>query len=187
MKLLIIDNYDSFTFNLKHMCEPYVEHVHVYRNDSVTMELVNKYDKIIISPGPGLPQDSGICLDVIKKFYKSKPILGVCLGAQAIAVIFGAKLFNLDQVMHGKKSMIRLLDKNTVIYKDICNNISVGRYHSWAIDLSSSSNLITTALDEFNVTMSFKHKKYPLTGIQYHPESILTESGQQILTNWLNH
>ena len=185
MRLLIVDNYDSFTFNLKHMCEPYVSSVDVLRNDDIDINRINKYDKIIISPGPGLPQDAGISIEVIKKYFDKKDILGVCLGAQAIALAFGCELFNLKKVMHGKTSTIRILDKKNIIYRGLPKNITIGRYHSWAVDLSTEENLIVTSVDEDNVVMSFRHKKHPVIGIQYHPESILTRYGQQILKNWL--
>jgi len=185
MKLLIIDNYDSFTFNLKHICEMYVDVVDVYRNDTINIESVCKYDKIIISPGPGLPVDAGISTDLIRQFYDKKPILGVCLGAQAIADVFGCKLFNLKNVMHGKKSMIKILDKTDQIYRGLPNKIMVGRYHSWAINLSNHPKLIATSVDESSIIMSFKHIDHPVIGLQYHPESILTPFGSDILKNWL--
>ena len=187
MKLLIIDNYDSFTFNLKHMCEAYVSSVNVIRNDKLSIHDVSLFDKIIISPGPGLPLDAGISVELVKKYYTKKPILGICLGAQAIAVAFGCKLFNLKEVMHGKKTKIDILDQEDEIYENVPKHICVGRYHSWAINLSSNSDFITTAVDKNKIVMSFRHSKYPLYGIQYHPESILTEFGQQILINWLNN
>ena len=185
MRLLIIDNYDSFTFNLRHMCEPYISKIDVIRNDQIIIDNIINYDKIIISPGPGLPDSAGVCLELIKNYYRIKPILGICLGAQAIAKFFGAKLFNLNKVMHGKKSTITILDSNDIIYKNIPRHIDVGRYHSWAIDLTNHPELIITSVDHKNIVMSFKHKFYSLTGIQYHPESILTEFGQDILINWL--
>jgi len=187
MKLLIIDNYDSFTFNLKHMCEAYVSEIDVVRNDSINISDVTKYDKIIISPGPGLPKIDGICVEVVQKYSSKIPILGVCLGAQAIAVAFDLELYNLTKIMHGKQSKIKLIDKHSVIYKHLDNELIVGRYHSWAIKINSNQNFIISAIDEDGVVMSFYHKYYPITGIQYHPESILTPSGQTILSNWLKH
>ena len=186
MKLLIIDNYDSFTFNLKHMCESYVSSVNVVRNDEISIDDISIFDKIIISPGPGLPLDAGISVDLVKKYYTKKPILGICLGAQAIAVAFGCKLFNLKEVMHGKKTEIDILNHEDPVYEGVPKHISVGRYHSWAINLSLHSDFIQTAVDKEKIVMSFRHLQYPLYGIQYHPESILTEFGQQILINWLN-
>ncbi len=185
MRLLIIDNYDSFTFNLKHMCEPYVSSLDVVRNDCIDFNSIDQYDKIIISPGPGLPDDAGSCLDVIKQFAKTKPILGVCLGAQAIAVAFGFELYNLKRVMHGKQSNINILDKKSKIYQGLPQEILVGRYHSWAVKINDADKFIITAQSEEDVIMSFEHKIYPLTAIQYHPESILTKDGQTILKNWI--
>ena len=185
MKLLIVDNYDSFTFNLKHICEPYVDVVDVVRNNQIAMDLVKDYDKIIISPGPGLPKDAGQSINLIKKFYKSKDILGICLGAQALAVYFNYKLYNLSNVMHGKKTAIHLTVNQSIIYKDIPSNIDVGRYHSWAVNMSNDSNFCISSLDNNGVVMSFHHIKYKLTGIQYHPESIMTDYGPQILKNWI--
>ena len=187
MKLLIIDNYDSFTFNLKHMCESYVSSVHVVRNDKISINDVSMFDKIIISPGPGLPLDAGVSVDLVKKYHAEKPILGICLGAQAIAVAFGCKLFNLKEVMHGKKTQINILDLKDVVYSNVPKHIFVGRYHSWGINLSSNPDFITTAVDESKIVMSFRHSMHSLYGIQYHPESILTKCGQQILKNWLNN
>ncbi|MBF25434.1 MAG: aminodeoxychorismate/anthranilate synthase component II [Flavobacteriales bacterium] len=185
MKLLIIDNYDSFTFNLKHMCEPYVSNIHVVRNNQINVNDIFIYDKIIISPGPGLPQDAGLSINIINKFVGIKPILGVCLGAQAIAVAFDLPLYNLKNVMHGKMSKIKILQSNSTIYKGIPKEINVGRYHSWAVKINNEEKFSITSLDEQNTVMSFEHKLYPLTGIQYHPESVLTKYGGKILKNWL--
>ncbi|MAQ70304.1 MAG: aminodeoxychorismate/anthranilate synthase component II [Flavobacteriales bacterium] len=187
MKLLIIDNYDSFTFNLKHMCETYVSSVNVVRNDEISISDISYFDKIIISPGPGLPLDAGISVELVQKYYAKKPILGICLGAQAIAVAFGCKLFNLKEVMHGRKSKIQILNRQDLVYENVPEHIFVGRYHSWAINLSSNSDFIVTAVDKDEVVMSFRHLQYPLHGIQYHPESILTKFGQKILINWLQN
>ena len=185
MKLLIIDNYDSFTFNLKHLCEPYVNIVNVVRNNQINLNDIFQYDKIIISPGPGLPQDAGSSLDVIKQFAGKKSILGVCLGAQAIAVAFGLQLFNLKHVMHGKMSKIKILHPRDIIYDGLPSEIEVGRYHSWAIRMHHTDEFIVTAEDQEKTVMSFKHQSHSLIGIQYHPESVLTKYGKQILINWL--
>ena len=187
MRLLIIDNYDSFTYNLKHMCELYVSKIDVIRNDVLDIDSVHIYDKIIISPGYGLPRDAGLSIEVVNQFYQKKPILGICLGAQVIAEFFGAELFNLTHVMHGKKTSINILDNNGILYKNIPKSIMVGRYHSWAINIKSNSDFITTAKDNHGIVMSFRHINYPLIGIQYHPESFLTDYGQDILRNWLTN
>mgnify|MGYP001212366960 FL=1 len=185
MRLLIIDNYDSFTFNLKHMCEPHVSSVDIIRNDIINLKSVDQYDKVLISPGPGLPQNAGMCLELIDKYMYHKPLLGICLGAQAIAVVCGVPLFNLENVMHGKKSEITILDLEDKLYKNLPQKIMVGRYHSWAINNEFNGALISTAKDVENTIMSFRHIKYPVFGIQYHPESILTDYGKEILKNWL--
>tara|TARA_Y100000766_G_C18865209_1_gene585338 strand:- start:357 stop:911 length:555 start_codon:yes stop_codon:yes gene_type:complete len=182
MKLLIIDNYDSFTFNLKHICELFVDHVDVIRLSCVEISKIDQYDKIILSPGPGLPSE--YLIKIVNTFYQKKSILGVCLGAQAIAQAMGCELYNMKKVMHGKESHVSIIN-NHKIYKSLDQNITVGRYHSWAIDLSNNQDLIPTALDENNIVMSFRHVYYSLCGIQYHPESILTNFGQLILQNWL--
>ena len=187
MRLLIIDNYDSFTFNIQHLCEPHVLSLDVIRNDYVDLSSINQYDKIIISPGPGLPVNSGSCLDIIREFSQKKPILGICLGAQAIAVAYGLDLYNLKRVMHGKQSEVKILDSKNRIYKDLPKKILVGRYHSWAIQITNSDPFLVTAISKEDVVMSFEHKIYPLTGIQYHPESILTNYGKDILVNWLKN
>ena len=185
MRLLIIDNYDSFTFNLKHMCEPYVSSLSVIRNDAIEISDVQNYDKIIISPGPGLPKDAGSSLDIIQEYADKKPILGVCLGAQAIAVAFNLTLFNLKKVMHGKQSDIEIIDMQHKLYRGLKSKIIVGRYHSWAINIENDDKFYVTAIDKEGVVMSFKHKTHDITGVQYHPESILTKNGQIILKNWL--
>ena len=187
MRLLIIDNYDSFTFNLKHICEAYVSDVNVLRNDSINISDINQYDKIIISPGPGLPKADSFCVKVIKEYGTKIPILGVCLGAQAIAVAFGYKLYNLKKIMHGKQSKISIVKDNSIIYNGLEHELIVGRYHSWAIKIKNDKNFLVTAVDSEGVVMSFNHSVYPITGIQYHPESILTTSGQMILKNWLEN
>jgi len=185
MKLLIIDNYDSFTFNLKHMCETHVSSVDVLRNDTLDIDAVHQYDKILISPGPGLPSNAGHCLELLNVFLDKKPILGICLGAQAIAVACGLSLVNLPYVMHGKQSEIEILDTKDALYQKIPKKITVGRYHSWAINIGTNELLIPTAKDQKNTIMSFRHRYYPVFGIQYHPESVLTKYGQDILKNWL--
>ena len=182
MKLLIIDNYDSFTFNLKHICDLFVDYVDVIRVDCVEMSQIDQYDKIILSPGPGLPSDD--LIEIVNTFYKKKSILGVCLGAQAIAQAMGCELYNMQKVMHGKQSHVTIVD-NHKIYRSLDQKITVGRYHSWAIDLSNNQHLKPTAIDEANTVMSFRHVFYSVCGIQYHPESILTKFGKNILQNWL--
>ncbi len=185
MKVLLIDNFDSFTYNLAHIIEQYCD-LHVVRSDKVCIDDIDKYNKIIISPGPGLPSDSPILNTIITKFYKHKSILGICLGHQAIAESFGSKLINLKEVFHGVSIETKITKNKSVIYNNIPNNFKSGRYHSWAISNETlSSELEITAIDKFNNIMSFQHKKYDVCGIQYHPESILTPEGKNILRNWI--
>ena len=184
MKILIIDNYDSFTYNIlnfipdKYYCE-------VLRNDDVSILDADKFDKIIISPGPGKPKETGLVNEFLMKYYKNKSILGVCLGMQCICELFGASLRNLNNVLHGVKTKIQVLDTDCGIYKDINDQIVVGHYHSWVID-SLPEDIKITAVNENNLIMSVKHTKYDLLGLQFHPESILTNYGKNILLNWVN-
>jgi anthranilate synthase component 2 len=186
MKVLIIDNYDSFTYNLLHHVKELTDDVTVKRNNMIVMEEINNFDAIILSPGPGLPQDAGICNDVIKTYYKTKKILGVCLGHQAIALAFGGKLKNLTTVLHGVSRRTLVCTPPDIIYNDLPLDFLCGRYHSWVVDrLSFPSQLEITAKDEDNEIMSLKHKFYDVRGVQYHPESVMTDYGKKILENWL--
>ena len=185
MRLLIIDVFDSFTYNLMHICKKYINHVDVIRVNQVNIKHLHKYDKIIISPGPGVPSNYPILFELLNKYKFTKSILGICLGFQVIGIYFGGTLFNLNEVMHGKKSLIRLKVKSELIYKGISQNLYVGRYHSWGIKLNNEKSLQITSEDVHSCIMSFKHKKYDINGIQYHPESILTKDGELIIKNWL--
>lgn len=187
MKLLILDNYDSFTYNLVHLIGNIsdVEPV-VIRNDKINLNDAAEFDKIILSPGPGLPKDAGMMNQLISTFGVSKPILGVCLGLQAIGEVFGAKLENLQQVYHGLATPLNVLEKD-VMFEDCPPNFLVGRYHSWVVskkDLPESFKVL--AEDDNGNIMALKHKKYNVSGVQFHPESILSEHGGQILKNWLH-
>jgi len=186
MKILVIDNYDSFTYNLVQLVGKYTDNIVVKRNDKITIDeikIINP-DKILISPGPGKPEDSKISLDVIKQLGTSIPILGVCLGHQAIGTIFGAKVTNARILMHGKSSEI--LHDNKTIFKNIPQKFLAGRYHSLIIDRESlSEELEVTSETEDKIIMGIRHKKYPVEGIQFHPESILTPEGKNIIKNWL--
>jgi anthranilate synthase component 2 len=187
MKILVFDNYDSFTYNLVHMVEK-ITHikVDVYRNDQVPLEKIKEYDKIILSPGPGIPSEAGLLLDVIKEYASSKSILGVCLGHQAIGEVFGGKLANLDNVFHGVATPCQLSTNNCPLFKDLPNEIEVGRYHSWVVtDENFPDDLEVTARDDNNYIMALQHKKYDVQGVQFHPESVLTPDGEKILRNWL--
>ncbi|QQV03713.1 MULTISPECIES: anthranilate synthase component II [Chryseobacterium] len=184
---LVFDNYDSFTYNLVQMIEQILKQkVDVIKNDKITLEEINKYDKIIISPGPGIPQEAGILLDLIRKYAATKSILGVCLGQQAIAEAFGGSLINLSEIYHGVATeAIRI--KHHKILRNLPETLEVGRYHSWAVNPENlPSELEVTSVDKNGMIMSLKHKIFDLHGVQYHPESILTPNGKQILENFLS-
>ena len=188
MKILVLDNYDSFTYNLVQMVEQIVgkEFVYVFKNDEILLEEVEKYDKIILSPGPGVPSEAGILLDVIKEFAPKKPILGVCLGLQAIAEAFGGKLINLNNVYHGVGISTAIIEDNAKIFRGLPSEIITGRYHSWAVDSHDfPEELQITAVDEQGIIMALQHRKYDVHAVQFHPESVLTLCGKKILENFL--
>ena len=188
MKILVFDNYDSFTYNLVHLVEKIIhEKVDVFRNDQIALEKVKEYDKIILSPGPGIPEEAGLLLPLIKEFAATKSILGVCLGHQAIGEAFGGKLTNLSTVYHGVAMPIQIdRKKKSDLFKDLPDSIEVGRYHSWIIDEKNfPDELEITARDENNYIMALQHKKFDVQGVQFHPESILTPDGEVIMRNWL--
>lgn len=187
MKILVLDNYDSFTYNLVHYIEANENiEVDVYRNDEISIEEVNNYDTIILSPGPGLPKDAGILKEVIQKYSSTKKILGVCLGMQAIGEVYGGTLKNLDRVYHGVATSLIVKDKTDLLYKDLPESFNVGRYHSWIIaDDHFPEVLKVTATEENGQIMSLKHVNYNVYGVQFHPESILTDHGKKIIDNFL--
>lgn len=186
-KILVIDNYDSFTYNLVHYLEKLTnEPVVVYRNDEITLDKIDNYDKIVLSPGPGIPVEAGICIDLIKEYAATKSILGVCLGHQALAEAFGAGLLNLDKVYHGVSSEISVLTPDDPLYIGLPDRLEVGRYHSWIVSRDNIPDCLTvTCEDEQGLIMGVSHKEYDLKGVQYHPESVLTEHGLKIIDNWL--
>ena len=186
-KILLFDNYDSFTYNIVHLVEKILHiKVDVYRNDEIAMGKVKDYDKIILSPGPGIPEEAGMLLPLIKEYASSKSILGVCLGHQAIAEAFGAKLINLETVFHGIATPIKILDRNDPLYKGLDEVVEVGRYHSWIVsDINFPDTLEIKAVDENNYIMGLKHKNFDVQGVQFHPESVLTPCGEKIIRNWL--
>jgi len=186
MKVLIIDNYDSFTFNLVHLIECFADDYEVWRNDEIDFERVSEFDKVLLSPGPGLPSEAGQMPQFIKQFANSMPMLGVCLGCQALGEYFGAELFNMQEVKHGLQTPISIVD-NSYLYKGIASDIEVGRYHSWALNLKDAESLIATAFDADSVLMSFRHSSLPIYGIQFHPESIMTPEGKRLIENWMNN
>lgn len=186
-QVVLIDNYDSFTYNLVHYLEELNCQVTVFRNDEIELNDLKSFDKIVLSPGPGLPKDAGILLDIIKEYAPTKSILGVCLGQQAIAEVFGGSLINLETVFHGIATPITILE-NTGLFADLPNTIEVGRYHSWVVNRNDlPESLIVTAVDSNNQIMALHHQTYNVCAVQFHPESILTPHGKTILANWLNH
>lgn len=186
--VLVLDNYDSFTYNLVHYLEAITGTVpEVMLNDAVDLEKISRCSHLVLSPGPGLPKESGALMEVIRRYYKAMPILGVCLGHQALAEFFGARLLNLDRVQHGVASRIRTVSDDP-IYRGLPAELEVGRYHSWVVDrVGFPEELEITATDEAGDIMSFRHRQLPVTGVQYHPESIMTPQGMQLLKNWLTH
>tara|TARA_R110001592_G_C13155996_1_gene748528 strand:+ start:1656 stop:2228 length:573 start_codon:yes stop_codon:yes gene_type:complete len=187
-KILVLDNYDSFTYNLVHYIEAGGDYeVDVFRNDEISLEEVDKYDTIVLSPGPGLPSEAGILKELIKQYAPTKKILGVCLGMQAIGEVYGGELENLDNVYHGVATDLSVTDTSDLIYKNLPQSFKVGRYHSWVISRNNfPEELNVTAVEENNQIMSLKHKDYNLYGVQFHPESILTENGKAIINNFLS-
>lgn len=188
MKLLVLDNYDSFTFNLVQIIRQITgEPVDVFRNDKIDLEAVNAYDKILLSPGPGLPKESGILQDLIRQYGPSKSILGVCLGEQAIGEVYGAELKNLAQVYHGVSTDCNVTDIQSPLFKGLPKTFTIGRYHSWVVSREGfpSEQLDITAVDENGIIMGLQHKTYDVQGVQFHPESVLTPEGEKIMRNWL--
>lgn len=186
MKILVLDNYDSFTYNLVYIIRQlgYAEVMEVYRNDKISLKEVGQYDKILLSPGPGVPEDAGIMPELLKTYAATKSILGVCLGHQAIGEAFGGSLINLSEVLHGVASQVKV--EKDLLFEGIPDKFSIGRYHSWVIDESTlSPDLEVIARTPDKQIMAVKHKTYAVRGVQFHPESILTENGVKILQNWL--
>ena len=202
MRILVFDNYDSFTYNLVHLVKKIVkDQLDVYRNDQIPLEKVKEYDKIILSPGPGIPKEAGMLLPLIKEYAQSKSILGVCLGHQAIGEAFGGSLINLSTVYHGVSTPVKIVKRQTADVKDVLSHtghashdlfvdlpdeIEVGRYHSWILsDEDFPKELEVTARDDNGYIMALQHKIYDVQGVQFHPESVLTPDGETILRNWL--
>ena len=190
MNILILDNYDSFTYNLYHLVEEVMPRSYgltVRRNDEISIQKVNEYDKIIISPGPGLPRDAGITCDLIASYSERKSILGVCLGHQAIAEVHGGGLKNLTDVLHGKSIKTMVISKTEPLFFGCPESFNTGRYHSWVVDPVSLPDVLTiTAKDELNLVMAISHRTLDVRGLQFHPESVMTVTGRQILKNWVN-
>ena len=182
-KILVLDNYDSFTYNLVHYVESFDVKCDVFRNDKIPLEDVGNYNKILLSPGPGIPEEAGILLELIKKYAPVKSILGVCLGHQAIGQVFGAELYNVGNVIHGKSKNTIVIDSD-ILFDGMDKEFQSGRYHSWAIK-NVQSPLLVTATDDDNIVQAIKHETYNLRGVQFHPESIMTKNGKKIIENWL--
>jgi anthranilate synthase component 2 len=188
MRILVFDNYDSFTYNLVHLVEKLLQQkVEVHRNDRIPLEKVKDYDKIILSPGPGVPSEAGLLLPLIREYAASKSILGVCLGHQAIGEAFGGKLVNLSTVYHGVATPVKVL-KPGALFEGLPETLEVGRYHSWVVSEEGwPEELEVTARDEKGMVMGLRHKQLDVQGVQFHPESVLTPLGEKILANWLKN
>ncbi|NCC99465.1 MAG: aminodeoxychorismate/anthranilate synthase component II [Bacteroidia bacterium] len=186
MKIVIIDNYDSFTYNLSHLVKELGAEVTVLRNDRFELADLEQFDRIILSPGPGIPSEAGLLMEVLRTYTDKKPILGVCLGHQAIAEFYGGNLINVPEVYHGVQTPCNLL-KTNVLFEGLKSPILVGRYHSWVADPNSlPDELEVSAVSDDGQIMAIRHKTYPVYGIQFHPESVLTPDGKKMLANWLN-
>jgi len=187
-KILVIDNYDSFTYNLVHYVEKLTGYSPaVFRNDEISIDEAGAYDKILLSPGPGVPADAGICIELIKYYASTKSILGICLGHQAIGEAFGGKILNLDSVYHGVSTPIVISDVNDPLFENIPSPLKAGRYHSWVVSEDElPACLAITCVDENGLIMGLSHKTFDVRGLQFHPESVLTEHGLEIIKNWIN-
>lgn len=185
--ILVIDNYDSFTYNLVHYIEKLTNICPaVFRNDEISIDDVDSYDSILISPGPGIPEEAGICLDVIRRYASSKSILGICLGHQAVCEAFHGKLLNLSTVYHGISSPVRIKTPEDSLFKNLPQIIMAGRYHSWVASRKNLPECFNiTCEDENGIIMGISHKKFDVKGLQFHPESVLTEYGYEIIRNWI--
>ena len=183
--VLVIDNYDSFTYNLVHYLEDLDCEVTVKRNDQLSLDEVEAFDKIVLSPGPGIPDEAGLLKEIIRTYAPTKSIFGVCLGQQAIAEVFGGTLINLDEVYHGIATKIKII-KEDILFNGMPKEIEVGRYHSWVVNPDLPEVLVATSLDDNGEIMSLRHKEYDVCAVQFHPESVLTPHGKKILENWVN-
>ncbi|MEO5977987.1 MAG: aminodeoxychorismate/anthranilate synthase component II [Chryseolinea sp.] len=188
MKILVIDNYDSFTYNLVHIIRALGYSLDIYRNDKISVEAVKVYDKILLSPGPGIPDEAGIMKAVVKEYGATKSILGICLGHQGIGEVYGAKLFNIPKVLHGVTSTGIVEDHSEYLFKNVTPTFQATHYHSWAVlPESISADLKVTATNEEGLIMGLSHVKYDVRGLQFHPESIMTPEGPKMVENWLKH
>ena len=185
-KIVVIDNYDSFVYNLVHYLEELDCHVTVLRNDQFHIDDLEPYDKILLSPGPGIPDEAGLLKEVIKQYAPSKPILGVCLGQQAIGEVFGGSLTNLEEVFHGVATTIDIIKEDTLLFRTMDTQIEVGRYHSWVVAKDDFPEVLEiTAIDKNDQIMAIRHREYDVRGVQFHSESVLTPQGKTMITNWI--
>ena len=188
MKILVLDNYDSFTYNLVHIVRALGYPVDIFRNDKISLEEVKKYDKIMLSPGPGIPDEAGIMKKVVSEYGPTKSILGICLGHQGIGEVYGAKLFNIPKVLHGVTSTAEIRDDDEYLFKGVPHTFQATHYHSWAVLADSiSGELKVTAVNNEGLVMGLRHKKYDVKGLQFHPESIMTPEGPKMIANWLRN
>lgn len=186
-KILVIDNYDSFTYNLVHLLQELGQTYTVWRNDKFELDDVEPFDRILLSPGPGIPEEAGLLMDVIRRFAPSKSILGICLGQQAIAEVFGGSLYNLPKPLHGVATDIIVTDETEQLFQGFPKDAKIGRYHSWAVSKENlPTSLQITAVDPDGIIMALRHEKYDVRSVQFHPESVLTTNGKKLIENWLS-
>ncbi len=186
MKILVLDNYDSFTYNLVHIIRELGHELDICRNDKIDLDRIKKYDKILLSPGPGIPDEAGILKSLVMEYGSSKSILGVCLGHQGIAEVYGASLYNLPTVLHGVTSQVKIIGRSDKIFSGLPEQFTVTHYHSWAVVPASINGVLeVTAVNDDGLVMAIAHRKYDVRGVQFHPESILTQYGKEIIDNWL--
>jgi anthranilate synthase component 2 len=187
-KILVIDNYDSFTYNLVHLLQELGAEYEVVRNDKFELDYVDQFDKILLSPGPGIPEEAGLLMDVIRTYAASKSILGICLGQQAITEVFGGSLFDMPKPLHGVATDIIITDDDEKLFQDFPRDSKIGRYHSWAVDKETLPEVLKiTALDPDGVVMALSHRDYDVRSMQFHPESVLTDNGKKLIENWLKN
>lgn len=187
MDVLVIDNYDSFTYNLVHLMQELGATVTVRRNDKTTLEEVSGFQKIMLSPGPGIPDEAGMLKEIIRIFGPDKSLLGVCLGHQAIGEVYGGKLFNSIEVWHGVATPVNIICEQELLFRNVPQQFNTGRYHSWLVEKELPECLIATAVDEAGNIMALRHREHDVRGVQFHPESVLTEHGREIIKNWLEN
>ncbi|WP_299822189.1 aminodeoxychorismate/anthranilate synthase component II [uncultured Pontibacter sp.] len=185
MEVLVIDNYDSFTYNLVHLLQELGATVTVRRNDKTTLEEVGKYEKILLSPGPGIPDEAGLLKEIIRTYGSSKDLFGVCLGHQAIGEVYGGMLVNSKEVWHGIATPVEVICKEELLFKNLPQQFEIGRYHSWLVNQELPDCLIPTAIDAQGNLMALRHKEHQVRGVQFHPESVLTAHGKEMMKNWL--